>query len=93
MRRRKFFRWLLAMPASLVVFLPRRAQAMTKTQMQALVTAVTNAGFPAELKLAADGVTWTVRSRATDFTVNVNAVKNLADAQGVGAFVAEVEYR
>jgi hypothetical protein len=66
---------------------------MTKAQMQATVTAITNAGFPAEVSTADGGVTWKIRSRAADFSVNVNAVKALADAQGIQAFIAAVEYR
>lgn len=68
---------------------------MTKTQMQATATAITNAGFPAELHTTDGGITWTIRSRTNTGSadVNVNTVKALADAQGVSAFVAEVEYR
>lgn len=74
-------------------FAAGRASAMSKASMQSLATALTNAGYPAELILNQDG-SWKIRSQTSDgFTVNVNAVKSLADAQGVGAFVAEVEYR
>lgn len=79
--------------ALLASFAVGRASAMSKASMQALAAALTNAGYPAKLILNQDG-SWTVRSQTSDgFTVNVNAVKALADAQGVGAFVSEVEYR
>ena len=65
---------------------------MTKAEMQSLVTAITNAGFPATVSTVDGGTTWLVRSNASGFSVNVNVIKNLADAQGVTAKVAEVEY-
>lgn len=75
------------------LLLTSNASAMSKASMQSLVTAITNAGFSAQVILKSDG-TWNVRSATTDgFTVNVNAIKALADGQGVSAFVAEVEYR
>lgn len=71
---------------------PRTVSAMTKTQMQAVATGLTNAGFPAELILMPDA-SWQVRSRAPDFTVNAQQVCSFATAQGVTAEVAEVKYR
>jgi hypothetical protein len=76
-----------------ITIVPKSSRAMTKTQMQAVASAVTNAGFPATLIVEDGGITWRVRSAAGDFTVNVNAIKSLADAQGVSAFCAEAEYR
>jgi hypothetical protein len=94
MNRRQLGAMCLTVPAALLL-ISRKAFAMTKTQMQSLVTAITNAGFPAEIRTPDGGATWRVVSRTTTGTsdVNVNTVKTLADAQGVSAFVAEVEYR
>lgn len=65
--------------------------ALTKIQMQSVAVAVTNAGYSADL-ITSDGTTWSVRARSGNMDVPIATANNLAVAQSVSAFIAEIEY-
>lgn len=65
---------------------------MNLTKMQAVTTAITNAGYSAAASQVSAGV-WTVRATSTGLDIPTADAVALATAQAVPAFVAEVEYR
>lgn len=65
---------------------------MTTVKMQAVVTAITNAGYAATTILVSAG-SWRVRATSSALDIPTSSVAALATAQTVSAFVAEVEYR
>jgi hypothetical protein len=64
---------------------------MTTAQMQACVTAITNAGYDAEIHKQPDG-TWKVRGKSNSFNIPVASADNLAISQSVTGLIAEIEY-
>lgn len=74
-----------------IAVVPVSVEAMTLSKMQAVVTAITNAGFAANASLRADG-TWQIRSDATDYTVDVATICTFATNQAVSAKVSSVVY-
>lgn len=88
--RRTFFRALLASPLAFLV--PRAAPAMDLAKMQAVASAITNAGFSADLSKNPDG-SWKVWARSNVPDIPVASANALAIAQGVTAFVSDVLYQ
>lgn len=74
-----------------IAVVPVTTQAMTLSKMQAVVTAITNAGFAANASLRPDG-TWQIRSDAADYTVDASQVCGFATAQGITAKVSSAVY-
>lgn len=64
---------------------------MNKTQMQACVAAITNAGFNVDAHQRVDGE-WIVRATAKNLTIPVASAAALANAQGVSGKVGVVEF-
>jgi hypothetical protein len=65
---------------------------MTQAKAIAVATAIINQGFNAYAYLKPDLVTWAVRAKANDFSVDVAAAHTLATNQAVTGLIGEIEY-
>lgn len=87
MNRRAMFKALLFAPAALIVA-PTVANAMDTTKMQAVASAITNAGYDAQITKQADS-SWRVTARSAAFDIPIASANSLAVSQGVNGFVRE----
>jgi formyltetrahydrofolate synthetase len=89
---RRSFLSRLAIGAAAILATPRRAAAlMDTTKMQAVASAITNAGFSADIRKQDDG-SWKVRARSSQMDIPVASAHNLATVQGVNGNLSEIEY-
>lgn len=86
MTRRKFFMTALGAP-----LLPTGAAAMDTTKMQAVASAITNAGYDATIIRQPDG-TWRVRAHSPAMNIPVASANNLATTQAVSCVISEAEF-
>jgi hypothetical protein len=86
MNRRKFFLTLVG-----IGLVPKQVRAMDTAKMQAVATAITNAGYNAEIFKQPDG-SWRVRGKSNAMDIPVGNANNLAVAQAVSGMISEIEY-
>lgn len=92
MNRRTFLGRVFLGATAAIALTPRRAAAaMDTSKMQAVASAITSAGFSADLKKQDDG-SWKVRARSGQMDIPIPSAHSLATAQGVNAAASDIEF-